>query len=419
MLYDRWRDVARTHGSELALEDLSDGRAWTFAQLFAAGDGAGDAGAAWVCPKGNGSEFIFEVLRGWRHQRVVCPLEEIDASPTAPLPPENIAHVKRTSATTGAARYVTFTGEQLAADCENIVASMGLRPEWPNLAAISLAHSYGFSNLVLPLLLKGIPLLLLKSPLPESLRSAGEARRSARVAFTLPGVPALWRAWHEANAIPQNIQIAISAGAPLPSALEENILKSAGLKIHNFLGATECGGIAYDCSRSLRSDAAIAGSPLCNVSLSVTDGMLEVRGPAVGASYWPDPRPELADGVFRTSDLVDLRAGILFMRGRASDVIHMAGRKVAPEEIESVLARHPAVKDCVVFGAPRNAHENQIVAIVVGEADALDAIKRFASGELPAWKTPRQWLFVDSLGANARGKVSRAQWREKFIARKV
>jgi acyl-coenzyme A synthetase/AMP-(fatty) acid ligase len=105
------------------------------------------------------------------------------------------------------------------------------------------------------------------------------------------------------------------------------------------------------------------------------------------------------------------------MRGRASDVIHIAGRKVAPEDIERALSKHPSVKECVVFGAPRNAHENQIVAVVVGDKDAIESMKRIVAAELPAWKMPRQWVFVESLGANARGKVSRAQWREKFIGR--
>jgi acyl-CoA synthetase (AMP-forming)/AMP-acid ligase II len=75
------------------------------------------------------------------------------------------------------------------------------------------------------------------------------------------------------------------------------------------------------------------------------------------------------------------------------------------------------VKECLVFGAPRNAHENQVVAVVVGDAGALEQIKVAVGAELPAWKTPRQWMLVDSLGHNARGKVSRAQWREKFISR--
>jgi acyl-CoA synthetase (AMP-forming)/AMP-acid ligase II len=114
---------------------------------------------------------------------------------------------------------------------------------------------------------------------------------------------------------------------------------------------------------------------------------------------------------------VEVREGLLYMRGRASDVIHIAGRKVAPEEIERALSKHAAVKECVVFGAPRDAHENQIVAVIVGDECERESLKRALSEELPAWKMPRQWVFVESLGANARGKVSRAQWRDKFIAR--
>ena len=414
MLYDRWREVAQARRSELALKDLSAGQAWTFAQLLDAADSASDPGATWVCPKGNGPAFVFEVLRAWRYNRVICPLEESDAAPPCELPPRGISHVKRTSATTGAARLITFTGEQLAADCANIVSTMGLRPKWPNVAAISLAHSYGFSNLVLPLLLNGIPLLLLHSPLPQALRDASKSLGE----FTLAGVPVLWRAWHDAGVISSNVKLAISAGAPLPLALEEQVLKTAGVKIHNFMGASECGGIAYDRGEKVRTDPTLVGSAMENVSLSVSDGLLEVRGPAVGTSYWPEGRPELSAGVFRTSDLVEIRDGLVYMRGRATDVIHIAGRKVAPEEIERALTKHPAVKECLVFGAPRNAHENQIVALIVGAERELDNIKRAIGSELPAWKMPRQWKFVDSLGANARGKVSRAQWREKFIAQK-
>src|SRR5437763_8063940 len=100
MLYDQWREIAHAHGPELARTDLSNGRAWTFSQLIAVSDAGADPRENWLCPKGNGPEFVFEVLRGWRHNRVVCPLEETDVPPTCALPPGEIAHVKRTSATT-------------------------------------------------------------------------------------------------------------------------------------------------------------------------------------------------------------------------------------------------------------------------------------------------------------------------------
>ena len=158
---------------------------------------------------------------------------------------------------------MAFTAEQLAADAENIVATMGLRPDWPNLGVISMAHSYGFSNLVLPLLLHGIPLILAPAPLPEIVRRAAETEP----AITLAAVPAMWRAWHEADAIPPNVRLAISAGAPLPLNLEQAVFKTRGLKIHNFLGSSECGGIAYDAGETPRTDAACVGAPMRNVNL--------------------------------------------------------------------------------------------------------------------------------------------------------
>lgn len=414
MLYDRWRDLAQSRGAELALEDLRGGRVWTFAQLLGWSDQCESPAESLSCPRGTGPEFILEVLRAWRHNRVVCPLEENEPPPSIPQPPRHIVHIKRTSATTSVARHVAFTAEQLAADPANIVSTMGLRPEWPNIGVISLAHSYGFSNLVLPLLLHGIPLRLVGSPLPEAVRKA-----CADAPCTLAGVPALWRVWHDANAILPAVKLAISAGAPLPAPLEDEVFQSAGIKIHNFLGASESGGIAYDRSSVPRTEGAMVGTALENVSLCASDNMLEVRGQAVGETYWPEPRPELQSGVFRASDLVEFQGDQLFIRGRASDVIHIAGRKVAPEEIERALMKHPDVRECLVLDLPRPGLENQIAAVIVGNEKSLDSIRSRLAELVPAWQMPRHWRFVESLGHNERGKVSRAQWREKLIAPKA
>ena len=58
----------------------------------------------------------------------------------------------------------------------------------------------------------------------------------------------LWRTWHEANAIPANVRSwRFLRAAALPLALgEEDVFKKRGLKLHNFYGSSECGGIAYD-----------------------------------------------------------------------------------------------------------------------------------------------------------------------------
>ena len=415
MLYERWCQIAAGNRNEIALHDLASRRGWTFNELRAAGEVRSVGDVSWVYPQGQSPEFILDVLAGWRSGKIVCPLEPGQTRPSVPSPPASCVHLKTTSATTGTPRLVAFTAAQLAADADNIVATMGLRADWPNLGVISMAHSYGFSNLVLPLLLHGIPLILAPTPLPEVVRRAA----TDVPAVTLAAVPALWRAWHEASAIPTAVRLAISAGAPLPLGLEQAILVNSGLKIHNFYGSTECGGIAYDDSEVVREEEGLAGRPMENVTLSVkNDGCLGVCGANVGETYWPERDEALGDGCFQTRDLAELRDGKVFLVGRAGDSINIAGRKVAPETIEAVLLQHVAIRCCVVFGAPeRETDRNDRIVACVEAKPALqvEELRQFVLARLPAWQVPREWWFVDSLAANQRGKVSRREWRQRFL----
>jgi len=416
MLYDQWLQIARDRRREIALIDRDSGIRWTFSDLATAAEAGGASRDRVVFPQRPDAEFVLTVLRAWRSGQVVCPLEFGQEVPRfADRIPEAIVHLKTTSATTGRARYVAFRPQQLMADADHIVQAMGLRPDWPNLGIISLAHSYGFSNLVLPLLLHGIPLILAGSPLPEILRQAA----GGMPWITLPAVPALWKMWEDAGAIPKNVCLAISAGAMLPAELERTVYRHQGLKIHNFYGSSETGGIAFDSSWEPRSDSAYVGLPMAGVKVNVgRDGVLEVRGDAVAEKYWPEATPELTTGCFRTGDLGEIRNGGLFLRGRAGDQINVAGRKVSPEVIECVLASHPAVRRCVVFGVPSpEANRGELIVACVAVKGNLgaEALKEFLSVRVPAWQMPREWVFVEDLAVNARGKMSRVEWRARYL----
>src|SRR5258708_7575336 len=187
MLYDRWRQVAQENAGQLAVLDWARRQHWNFGALAELIEKSVPEPIETVFPQGMSLEFILAVLRAWRFGQIVCPLEVDQAPPSFSKIPGPIVHVKTTSASTGAPRMIAFTAAQLAADAANIVGTMGLRRDWPNLGVISLAHSYGFSNLVLPLLLHGIPLVLLDSALPEAVRGAAAALPE----ITLPAVPAL------------------------------------------------------------------------------------------------------------------------------------------------------------------------------------------------------------------------------------
>ena len=415
MLYERWQKVVEDKRNEIALRDLASGQAWTFSQLNGESEKSLPDNPGIIFPQGNSPQFIINVLRAWRAQAVVCPLETQQQPPVVPPPPPPYCHLKITPAGTGTQRTVAFTAEQLAADAENIVATMGLRPDWPNLGVISMAYSYGFSNLVLPLLLHGIPLYLAPSPLPVALRCAAHAHWN----LTVAGVPALWHAWHKAGAILSNVRLAISAGAPLPLSLERDVFDDHGVKIHNFYGCTECGGIAYDETSAPRTAESSVGKLLKNVNVEIGgDGFLRVRSRATAETYWPAKENALGAGIFRTGDMAEIKNGEVHLRGRVDDHINVAGRKVLPAVIEQALREHEAVDDCLVFGVPsENADRVELIVACVNASrgGVKEELKQFLLQKLPGWQVPREWWFVESLENNGHGRLSRAELRKSFL----
>lgn len=95
----------------------------------------------------------------------------------------------------------------------------------------------------------------------------------------------------------------------------------------------------------------------------------------------------------------------------------MAGRKVAPQVIEEALLRLPGVRHCVVFGVASEdaARVQEIVACVNAEAGVSQEVLLAGLGrELPDWQIPRRWWRTAELMPDARGKLSRAVWRERY-----
>jgi acyl-CoA synthetase (AMP-forming)/AMP-acid ligase II len=125
---------------------------------------------------------------------------------------------------------------------------------------------------------------------------------------------------------------------------------------------------------------------------------------------------------FQTSDLAELKDGVVYLRGRASDQINVAGRKVSPAAIEKALMEHPALGACLVFGAPgcNGDRADLIVACVVATSPvSRETLRQFMLERVPAWQMPRDWWFVDSLTTNRLGKISRAEWRRRYLEEKL
>ncbi len=421
VLLERWRGTLAENRDRLAVWEGLPGRAWTFLELEEAAEGRArelKPGEV-VFPQGADAGFLVEVLAGWKKGAMVCPLENGERPEAlGALDKGCVGHVKLTSGSTGQPRLVLFEGGALAADADQIVPTMGLRREWPTVGAISLAHSYGFSNLVLPLLLHGIPLRLAGSPLPEAVR-----RVLPEGEYSLPGVPAMWRAWTGAGVVDARCRLAISAGAPLPVEWEREIFKKCGVKLHNFYGSSECGGIAYDRSELPREEGAPLGTAMDGVRLEVeADGRLVVHSRAVALGYFPENEEDagvLSPGRFRTGDVGALGPDGVRLLGRAGEAMNLAGRKLHPSELETMLRRHAGVVECVVFAVPsgQGALRTDDAAVVLNLRNGLEIaeVRGWLAGRVAGWKLPRHWRTSPDLAANGRGKISRSAWREWFL----
>jgi acyl-coenzyme A synthetase/AMP-(fatty) acid ligase len=392
MLYPRWLETSCRFAGKPA---IFDGEAVvTFADLVAAAEAAPRAVGPVIARTGNIGFFV-ELLRAWRDGQAVIPVERDAPEPVLQRSPSvDTRLVKYTPGASGVPRGIFLTSDQVLADVDRLVTAMKLTPDAPNLAVISLAHSYGFSSVVLPMLMHGVPLRLVEAPFPRLVEAAWKHHPSVVV----PAVPSMWRAWLRAGILKDApIRLAVSAGAPLALDLEREVFAQSGIKIHNFYGASECGGIAFDATEIPRESGEVVGELLPGVRVeSGRGGRLQVTSDAVATAYDVSrENDQLGDGVYLTRDLGFLDdAGFLHLTGTVGGAINVAGRKVSPAKVEAAIFATGFVRRVKVFGIPSSDPERfeEIAAQVeLAAGVSLDALKSAAMERLQLWEIPRHW----------------------------
>jgi long-chain acyl-CoA synthetase len=326
--------------------------------------------------------------------------------------------LKITSGTTGTPRVVRFRETQLLADCRNICQTMGLRPDDLNFGVISFSHSYGFSNLITPLLYQGTSLVCSIDRMPRAVYD----RLQSSGATVFPATPALFQALSSLSEIrrPDRIRLCISAGAPLAAEVARQFHRSFGLKIHSFYGSSECGGIAYDRSEDPELPTGFVGTPMNGVELiKIDDDRIAVHGPNVSDGYFPDPELDVLDGSrFVPGDIIAWSNPGLQLIGRVSDFANIAGKKVHPSIIEEHLRQLPGVIDAIVFGIPSLTRNEDLVAYVVtSNAISRQALETHCREGLSSWQVPREFQIVTELPFNERGKINRSELSRIHLAR--
>ena len=327
--------------------------------------------------------------------------------------------LKLTSGTTALPRAVRFRENQLLADCRNICCTMGLQPNDINFGVIPFAHSYGFNNLITPLVYQGTSLVCSSDRLPRPIRKNLQESK----ATVLPATPAIF---HALSALDDpdtlgSILLCISAGAPLPAETIRQFHVRYGLPIHSFYGSSECGGIAYDREGKLDAPSGFVGTPMDGVEIRrLENDRIEIRGQNVGDGYFPDPEPEVLDGMhFIPGDLVRWLEHGAQIYGRASDSINVAGKKVHPSVIEEHLRQLAGIIEVIVFAVPSpNRNEDPVALVLTQGSITRQQLEMHCRTGLADWQVPRDFKIVSSLPVNARGKLKRSDLAQQYLAEK-
>lgn len=348
------------------------------------------------------------------------------------------ALLKLTSGSTGEPKAARTTESQLVADSRHIIAGMRIAPDDTQIGVIPLSHAYGFSVVLMPLLLQGTPVVLRESFVPHQLPSDAEVY-GARMFAGVPFMFEYFLANSPADRWPANVHKLVSAGARLQPATVRAFLERFGVRIHSFYGATECGGISYDDSDDLTGIDTV-GRPLPGVTITFQGdddnvgrvppehrspegrrcldpaapsvGRVHVRSDAVADGYVGEGAIEFGHEGFLTGDYGTTDSdGRLRLTGRVSSFINVAGKKVQPEEVEDVLRTMPGIRDVRVVAATDPQRGEQVAACIVashGERPpSVIAVRRFCSARLAAFKIPRVIVMLDAVPMTARGKVDR------------
>jgi long-chain acyl-CoA synthetase len=163
------------------------------------------------------------------------------------------------------------------------------------------------------------------------------------------------------DALGGKLRFVICGGAPLDKKIEEGF-RNFGIEVAVGYGLTETAPvIAAQTKKSTKPGS--VGVAMPNVNIEIVDkdengiGEITAKGPNIMLGYYEDEEKTnevLKNGAFYTGDLgyID-KDGALFITGRKKDMIVLKnGKKVFPDEIETIVNRLEFVKESMVFGLP-------------------------------------------------------------------
>jgi len=225
-----------------------------------------------------------------------------------------------------------------------------------------------------------------------------------------------------------SLRVSTSAGEALPAELYDRWKRSFGVELLDGLGTAEMWHI-FISNRIGAVRPGTLGTVVPGFTIKVCDeegrelkpgetGWLHVRGGARAIGYWQ--HHEKTERAFQgewyvTGDLVRIDAdGAVTYCGRGDELLKVAGKWLAPSEVEGCLLDHPAVAEAAVVGAADSNGLVKPIAYVVARErreGLAEELRAFVRDRLAPYKHPRDVVFLDALPRTHLGKVDRGRLR--------
>jgi amino acid adenylation domain-containing protein len=382
--------------------------------------------------------------------------ENADTNLPETLRPDDLAYVIYTSGSTGEPKGVMIEHGNLANYLLALNHELRITGDDVYLHTASIAFSSSRRQLMLPLS-QGAAVVIATSDQRKDPLALFEMIKHRGVTV-MDAVPSFWRSCtttldglEEAsrrNLLDNRLRLMLSASEPLLSDIPHTWMSRFGhpaRHVHMF-GQTETAGIVSlyrvpDLDAELR--VLPIGRPIANSEIYILDadkqpcavdvpGELFIGGAGVGRGYLS--RPELTaekfiahpfDGrngarLYRTGDWARYRAdGQIEFVGRRDQQVKLRGFRVELGEVETALARHSSITECVVVARPAERAGPRLIAYFVTNNPSLHTaeLRSFLSARLPTHEIPSVFVQMDALPLSANGKVDRLSLPDPELAR--
>ena len=346
---------------------------------------------------------------------------------TKPMLEDPPAVLLWTSGTTGAPKAVVETLPALWAKASFFAETMRPGPDDVHLMYLPVAHAFGMTLSLLALATGGRLVLTDRFSPERALQLVADENVTV-----LPGTPThftlLLRALDPARHTTETLRWAVSAAAPLPASLADEMYSRLDVEIMHVYGCSE-GFLALTTDRDTIRLGSVGsrvfqgppGTPP-DGSVVVLDTDRDVRlaagevgeiayGAAHPVRYWAEPLLA-TNGWYRTGDLGFIDAGgCTFVLGRLKELINRGGLKVACGEIERALRNLAVVDDCAVIPSPDAVLGEAICACVVpvpGTVPTLGELRSQLRDVLARHKLPDELCLLEEMPRSSLGKVDRS-----------